>query len=69
MCIRDSPQGCPWSPAALQVTLALPTRKLRCAEAAALRQVVYLDDRTFGANALDSFQAGHQHWSEFEFAS
>eukprot|EP00975_Prorocentrum_lima_P056836 11924498-Prorocentrum_lima.AAC.1 len=42
------PQGCPWSPAALQITLALPVRRLRRAsEATALRQVVYLDDRTF----------------------
>eukprot|EP00969_Alexandrium_andersonii_P326479 14425580-Alexandrium_andersonii.AAC.1 len=63
------PQGCPWSPAALQITLALPTRRLRRQEAGALRQVVYLDDRTFGANQLDSFLAGHHHWAQFEFAS
>eukprot|EP00969_Alexandrium_andersonii_P294308 13008579-Alexandrium_andersonii.AAC.1 len=63
------PQGCPWSPAALRITLALPTRRLRCHEAAALRQVVYLDDRAFGADQVGSFQVGHQRWAEFEFAS
>eukprot|EP00969_Alexandrium_andersonii_P143262 6332847-Alexandrium_andersonii.AAC.1 len=63
------PQGYPWSPAALQVTLALPTRRLRWTQAASFRQAAYLDDRTIGADEVDSFEVGHNHWSEFEFAS